>query len=96
LSFVDWVDIDMNDADSKRVGDFLHKWLGSEGNERANYQTFFGDMCVALDVVEPPPKCSVEGDKYCFNKNIKFYSEKAETTRFADFYMDSCSVSIEG
>ena len=56
MSFVDWVEIDMNDADSKRVGDFLHKWLGSEGNERANYQTFFGDMCVALDVAEPPPK----------------------------------------
>jgi hypothetical protein len=78
----------MNDADSKRVGDFLHKWLGSEGNERANYQTFFGDMCVALDVAEPPPKGSVEGDKYCFDKNIKFYNEKAETTRFADFYKE--------
>jgi hypothetical protein len=88
LSCVDWVEIDMNDADSKRVGDFLHKWLGSEGNERANYQTFFGDMCVALDVAEPPRKGSVEGDKYCFDKNIKFFSEKAETTRFADFYKE--------
>jgi hypothetical protein len=80
----------MNDADSKRVGDFLDKWLGSEGNERANYQTFFGDLCVALDVPEPPPKGSVEGDKYCFDKNIKFFGEKAETTRFADFYKEGC------
>jgi hypothetical protein len=30
----------MNDANSKRVQIFLGKWLGSEGNERANYQTF--------------------------------------------------------
>ena len=30
----------MNAAQSKRVEDFLDKWLGSEGNERANYQTF--------------------------------------------------------
>ena len=78
----------MNAAQSKRVEDFLDKWLGSEGNERANYQTFFGDLCVALDVPEPPPKGSVEGDRYCFDKNIKFYSEKAETTRFADFYKE--------
>jgi hypothetical protein len=79
----------MKDTDNNRVGDFLKKWLGSEGNERANYQTFFGDLCVALDVPAPPPKGSEEGDRYCFDKNIKFFSEKAETTRFADFYKES-------
>jgi hypothetical protein len=51
----------MNDQDKKRVKDFLDKWLGSEGNERANYQTFFGDFCVALGVEGPPPKGSVGG-----------------------------------
>jgi len=80
----------MNASESKRVEDFLTKWLGSEGNERANYQTFFGDLCVALDVPEPPPKGSVEGDRYCFDKNIKFFGHKAETTRFADFYKEGC------
>jgi hypothetical protein len=84
------VQTSMNAAQSKRVEDFLTKWLGSEGNERANYQTFFGDLCVALDVPAPPPKGSIEGDNYCFDKNIKFYSEKAETTRFADFYKEGC------
>jgi hypothetical protein len=78
----------MDSADRQRVQDFLSKWLGSEGNERANYQTFFGDLCVALAVDAPPPKGSVEGDQYCFDKNIKFFSEKAETTRFADFYKE--------
>jgi hypothetical protein len=78
----------MDSADSQRVQDFLSKWLGSEGNERANYQTFFGDLCVALAVDAPPPKGSVEGDRYCFDKNIKFFNEKAETTRFADFYKE--------
>ncbi|WP_310424802.1 hypothetical protein [Chamaesiphon sp. VAR_48_metabat_135_sub] len=53
----------MNAAESKRVENFLDKWLGSEGNERANYQTFFGDLCVALDVAAPPPKGS-----YTFNR----------------------------
>lgn len=51
----------MNDADSKRVQVFLSKWLGSEGNERANYQTFFGDFCVALGVEGPAPKGSAVG-----------------------------------
>ncbi len=45
---------------------------------------------MALDVPAPPPKGSVEGDNYCFDKNIKFFSEKAETTRFADFYKEGC------
>jgi hypothetical protein len=77
----------MNAAESRRVEDFLGKWLGSEGNERANYQTFFGDLCVALDVPAPPPKGSVEGDLYCFDKDIKFYDKKV-ATRFADFYKE--------
>jgi hypothetical protein len=78
----------MDIVDSQRVQNFLSKWLDSEGNERANYQTFFGDLCVALGVDEPPPKGSMEGDRYCFDKNIKFFTEKAETTRFADFYKE--------
>jgi len=76
----------MNEADKQRVKAFLNKWQGSEGNERANYQSFFGDLCVALGVAGPPPKGSISGDPYCFDKDIKFYSEKGESTRFADFY----------
>lgn len=80
----------MNQADQDRVAAFLAKWLGSEGNERANYQTFFGDLCVALAVEPPAPKGTVEGDPYCFDKDIKFYSDKREITRFADFYKEGC------
>ncbi len=76
----------MNETDKQRAQDFLNKWQGSEGNERANYQSFFGDLCVALGVAGPPPKGSISGDPYCFDKDIKFYSEKGESTRFADFY----------
>lgn len=70
----------MNEADKQRVQAFLNKWQGSEGNERANYQSFFGDLCVALGVAGPPPKGSISGDPYCFDKDIKFYSEKGEST----------------
>ncbi|MDB9496075.1 hypothetical protein PN441_10030 [Spirulina major CS-329] len=81
----------MNSTDQERIQTFLDKWLGSAGNERANYQTFFGDLCGALGVEGPPPKGSVPGDPYCFDKDIKFYSsDTAESTRFADFYKEGC------
>ena len=64
----------MNSQDTQRVNDFLKKWLGSEGNERANYQTFLGDLSVALGVEGPHPKGSVEGDPYCFDKDLSFGS----------------------
>ncbi|MBD2555209.1 class I SAM-dependent DNA methyltransferase [Limnothrix sp. FACHB-708] len=80
----------MTPDDRDRVAAFLKKWQGSEGNERANYQSFFGDWCRALGVEEPPPKGTVPGDPYCFDKDIKFYSDRAESTRFADFYKAGC------
>jgi len=80
----------MTPEDTQRIKAFLEKWQGSEGNERANYQTFFGDLCGALGVDGPPPKGSVAGDPYCFDKDIKFFSEKTESTRFADFYKEGC------
>ena len=80
----------MNKADEQRVQAFLDKWLGSEGNERANYQSFFNDLCTALGVEGPPPKNSVEGNPYCFEKGIKVArAEGADTTKFADFYKDA-------
>lgn len=82
----------MDAADTQRVEAFLSKWQGSEGNERANYQGFFLDLCTALGVDGPPPKGSELGDPYCFDKDIKFFtSDKTEgSTRFADFYKEGC------
>ena len=82
----------MNQADKGRVESFLSKWLGSEGNERANYQGFFLDLCEALGVEKPLPKGNAADAPYCFDKDIKFYSSKktAPTTRFADFYKEGC------
>ncbi|MGB7251839.1 MAG: type IIL restriction-modification enzyme MmeI [Phormidesmis sp.] len=82
----------MNQADKDRLESFLRKWLGSEGNERANYQGFFLDLCEALGVEKPLPKGNAADAPYCFDKDIKFYSSKnkAPTTRFADFYKEGC------
>ncbi|MEM9137738.1 MAG: hypothetical protein AAGB01_10370, partial [Cyanobacteria bacterium P01_F01_bin.42] len=72
----------MIDKDRTRVKAFLEKWLGSERNERASYQSFLGDPCVALHVNGPPLKRSVEGDPGCFEKDIKCFSDKADSTKF--------------
>jgi len=38
--------------------DFIQKWAGSEGNERAKYQSFLQDFCEYLGVEKSPPKGS--------------------------------------
>lgn len=82
----------MNQSDKARVDQFLNKWLGSEGNERANYQGFFLHLCKALGIEKPLPKGNAVDAPYCFDKDIKFYSGKktATTTRFADCYKAGC------
>jgi len=40
----------MNDRDHTNIQGFLAKWQGLQGNERANYQTFFDDLCVTLQI----------------------------------------------
>ncbi|MFM2062239.1 MAG: hypothetical protein RLZZ507_1909 [Cyanobacteriota bacterium] len=78
----------MKSEDRQRVEIFLKKWKGSQGNERANYQGFFLELCDALGVERPAPKGSIPGDRYCFDKDIKIFDKGGETTNFADFYKE--------
>ena len=79
--------IQIERSDPDRLKKFLGKWKGSQGNERANYQTFFGDLCKALAVDEPPPKGNVVNDPYCFDKDVKIpHPNGSLTTGYADFY----------
>ncbi|NMF56888.1 class I SAM-dependent DNA methyltransferase [Pseudanabaena yagii GIHE-NHR1] len=67
---------------------FLAKWQGSQGNERANYQTFFDDLCGALGVERPIPKGTMQGDPYCFDKEIKVFHKEGIKTNFVDFHRE--------
>ena len=78
----------MKSEDRQRVEIFLNKWKGSQGNERANYQGFFLELCDALAVERPLPKGSIAGDRYCFDKDIKIFNKDGVTTNFADFYKE--------
>lgn len=79
----------MNDRDRTNIQGFLAKWQGSQGNERANYQTFFDDLCGALGVARPIPKGTVKGDPFCFDKEITvFHKDRKETSNFIDFHKE--------
>jgi len=77
----------MDDHDRRRIQTFLDKWQGSQGNERANYQVFFDDLCGALAVDRPPPKGNVVRDPYCFDKEIKVFNKISKDSNiFVGFY----------
>jgi hypothetical protein len=78
----------MNDRDRTNIQAFLAKWQDSQGNERANYQTFFDDLCGALEVERPIPKGTVQGDPYCFDKEIKVFHKEGIKTNFVDFHRE--------
>ncbi|HEY9907513.1 MAG TPA: DNA methyltransferase, partial [Thermosynechococcaceae cyanobacterium] len=78
----------MDGADRQRVQKFLKTWKGSQGNERANYQGFFLDLCDALGVDRPPPKGNIPGDPYAFDKDIRVIHKDGFSTNYADFYKD--------
>ncbi|ANV86319.1 DNA methyltransferase [Picosynechococcus sp. PCC 7117] len=72
--------------------DFIQKWQNSEGNERANYQSFLNDFCEFLGVKKSPPKGS-GNNSYCFDRDVKIIAPSgAATTNFIDFYKEGCFV----
>ncbi|XWK89189.1 MAG: DNA methyltransferase [Phormidium sp.] len=77
----------MDESDLQRVQEFLKRWQGSSGDERANKDSFFLDLCKALGVEPPPAKGSIPGDRYCFEKDVKIPHPSGKvTTCFVDFY----------
>lgn len=77
----------MDTVAQARIDAFITKWQGTGGNERANYQGFFLELCDALGVDRPPPKGNVADDPYCFDKDIKVYHPSGKVTPgYIDFY----------
>ncbi|MEG4323470.1 MULTISPECIES: DNA methyltransferase [unclassified Microcoleus] len=77
----------MNEADRTRIETFITRWDGSSGNERANYQLFFAEMCDALGVDRPFDKGRIPNDPYCFDKDVKIFHPSGKITPgFIDFH----------
>ena len=66
--------------------EFLSKWSGSAGNERANKDSFLNDLCDFLDVPRPGPKD--KSPDYCFEKDVERFGiiDSGKSTVSIDFY----------
>ncbi len=71
--------------------DFVAKWQGSAGDERANKDSFLRDFCEALGLEVPGPKDA--SPHYCFEKEIRLtHGDGSTTTGFMDLYREGCFV----
>lgn len=65
--------------------DFVKRWDGSAGDERANKDSFLRDFCEALGLDAPGPKDT--SPDYCFEKEIRLtHRDGSTTTGFMDLY----------
>ena len=79
----------MQDSDRLRIEAFVSRWEKSGGNERANYQLFITEFCDALGIERPRAKGTIEGDRYCFDKDIKVIHPSGDfTPNFIDLYKE--------
>ena len=79
------------------VDEFLKRWKGNTGSERANFQSFMRDLCTLLDLPHPDPG---EGDTsqnaYVFERFIASARVDGNTdNRYIDLYRRDCFV-LEG
>lgn len=84
-------------ADPSAVDEFLTRWKGNTGSERANFQSFMRDLCTLLDLPHPDPG---EGDtsqnSYVFERFIASARVDGNTdNRYIDLYRRDCFV-LEG
>jgi len=84
-------------ADPSAIDEFLKRWKGNTGSERANFQSFMRDLCTLLDLPHPDPG---EGDtsqnSYVFERFISAARVDGNTdNRYIDLYRRDCFV-LEG
>jgi len=84
-------------ADTAAVTEFITRWKGNTGSERANFQSFMRDLCGLLDLPLPDPgKGENAHNAYVYERFIA--PQRADSTtekRYIDLYRRDCFV-LEG
>lgn len=84
-------------ADTTAVTEFITRWKGNTGSERANFQSFMRDLCGLLDLPLPEPgKGDNAHNAYVYERFIA--PQRADSTtekRYIDLYRRGCFV-LEG
>ena len=81
----------MDENNRQRMEAFITRWQKASGNERANYQLFLTEFCEVLGVEKPRPKGTEEGDRFCFDKDIRVIPPDGEVIikpNFIDLYKE--------
>ncbi|WP_454268909.1 class I SAM-dependent DNA methyltransferase [Roseovarius sp. MBR-51] len=70
-----------------QIEDFITRWKGSGGSERANFQTFANELCDVLDLPKPAPATDDPAtDGYRFERPVTFIHTGSQTRGFIDLY----------
>lgn len=84
-------------ADPAAVTEFVTRWKGNTGSERANFQSFMRELCELLELPLPDPgKAENDHNAYVFERFIA--PQRADSTtekRYIDLYRRDCFV-LEG
>ncbi len=75
-----------------KIDEFLERWNGSPGAERANAQAFIIDLCDLL-ALERPRVSGPDFEDYRFEKPVKIpHPDGGETNQYIDLYKRGCFV----
>ncbi|HQY69638.1 MAG TPA: class I SAM-dependent DNA methyltransferase [Pseudomonadales bacterium] len=76
------------------VEDFIVRWEGAGGSERANYQLFMNELTVLLAVEQPHPQAQDARDHaYVYERRVTFrHGDGSESNGYIDCYKRACFV----
>lgn len=79
---------------SSSVDDFIARWAGVGGTEKANYQLFLTELITLLDLPSPDPAgANTELNAYVFERRVDIDKPNGTSTRgFIDLYKRGCFV----
>ena len=70
-----------------KVDDFISRWQGSGGSERANFQQFAIELTQVLEVPGPKPATAdAQNDDYRFERPVTFIHTGTQSRGFIDLY----------
>ena len=74
---------------------FVAQWQDASGSERANYQSFFNDLCELLEVERPRPAQADDRDNaYVHERHLKSADGRSQgANRYIDTYKRGCFIA---
>ncbi|WP_111896135.1 class I SAM-dependent DNA methyltransferase [Acinetobacter sp. MB5] len=72
----------------KQIADFISRWKGVDGSERANYQLFLTELCTILNLPLPDPaNKDTEENSYVFERRVTIEQpDGTENNGYIDLY----------